>query len=270
MRNLLARSELLVLLAVVAGLLLALAGPALAPLPHAHDFADQRALWGVPCALDVLSNLAFAAVGLLGGWALLAAGAGTATPVQRWLAGLFFAGLVVTAGGSAWYHLAPDEAGLAVDRYAMAIAFAGLLGLAVAARVSDRAGALLAAGLLVLAPVAVHAAAAGNLAPWVVVQFGGMLALLVLAWVPVRPGALAIRLGWVLLAYGLAKLTETGDHVIFDATGGMLSGHTLKHLLAAAAALPVVAPFLAAARSGQNGKQSSAGTHAAVAGPRQA
>lgn len=271
MRNPLARSELLVLLAVVAGLVLALAGPTMAPLPHAHDFADQRALWGVPCALDVLSNLAFAAVGLLGGWVLLAAGGGAATPVQRGLAGLFFAGLLATAGGSAWYHLAPNEAGLAVDRYAMGVAFAGLLGLAAATRISDRAGAALATVLLLLAPAAAHAAfATGNLAPWAIVQFGGMLALLVLAWVPVRPGALPIRLGWVLLAYGLAKLAESGDHVIFEATGEWLSGHTLKHLLAAAAALPVVAPFLAVTRSGQNGKQSSTGTHAAVAGPRQA
>jgi hypothetical protein len=271
MRIPLTRPEALLLAAIAAGLAVALFGPAVAPLPHAHDFADQRTLWGLPCALDVLSNLAFALVGLLGGWALLAAGPAAASPVQRGLAGLFFAGLVLTAAGSAWYHFAPDEAGLAVDRHAMSVAFAGLLGLVAATRISDRAGAVLGAALLVLAPAAVHIAYAGaNLGPWAMVQFGGMLALLGLAAVRVRPGALPIRIGLVLLAYGLAKLAELGDHVIFEATGQLLAGHTLKHLLAAAAALPVVFPLLAAARSGQNGAQATAGTHAAVASPRQA
>ncbi|WP_186510977.1 hypothetical protein [Caenimonas sedimenti] len=270
MRTSMSRAERMLLLATSAGLLLALFGPSLAPLAHAHDFADQRALWGVPYALDVLSNLPFALLGLLGGWTLLASGRGVASPVQRALAGLFFAGLVVTAAGSSWYHLHADDAGLAVDRYAMGVAFAGLLGLAVATRVSDRAGAALAGALLLLAPLAAHTAFAGNLAPWVVVQFGGMLVLLALVFAPTRPGAVTIRLGWVLVAYGVAKLTEMGDHVIFEATAELLAGHTVKHLLAAAAAIPVLAPFLAAARSGQNGAQSSAGTHAAVAGPRQA
>ena len=36
-----------------------------------HDFADQRTLWGIPHTLDVMSNLAFIAVGL---WGLVAAG----------------------------------------------------------------------------------------------------------------------------------------------------------------------------------------------------
>lgn len=271
MRSPLTRPEALLLAAMAGGLLLALFSPVMAPLPHAHDFADQRTLWGVPCALDVLSNLAFAAMGLVGGWALLAAGPAAASLTQRGLAGLFFAGLVLTAAGSAWYHFAPDEAGLAVDRYAMSVAFAGLLGLAAATRITDRAGAALAAALLVLAPAAVHSAFAGaNLAPWAVVQFGGMAVLLALAMTPGRAGALPIRFGLVLLAYGLAKLAEMGDHVVFDATGQWLAGHALKHVLAAAAALPVLLPLLAAGRSGQNGAQGSAGTHAAVARPRQA
>ncbi|AEG94751.1 hypothetical protein [Ramlibacter tataouinensis] len=44
----------------------------------------------------------------------------------------------------------------------------------------------------------------------------------------------------MIAIYGLAKLLEAGDHAVFQATGQWLSGHSLKHLVAAAAAVPVV------------------------------
>ena len=41
---------------------------------------------------------------------------------------------------------------------------------------------------------------------------------------------------WLLLAagfwYGSAKLAELGDKAVFAATQGVISGHTIKHLLA--------------------------------------
>ena len=48
-------------------LVLAVFGPVLPASAHQHGFADARTLWGVPCALDVLSNLPFA---LAGAWGL--------------------------------------------------------------------------------------------------------------------------------------------------------------------------------------------------------
>ena len=115
---------------------------ALAPathLPaHYHHFADQRALGGLPFAMDVLTNLPFA---LAGAWGLawLRRATGLAQP-QRALAALFFAGLALTALCSGIYHLHPENAGLALDRAGMAVAFAGVVGLAAADRVSGRRG----------------------------------------------------------------------------------------------------------------------------------
>ena len=103
---------------------------ALAPathLPaHYHHFADQRALGGLPFAMDVLTNLPFA---LAGAWGLawLRRATGLAQP-QRALAALFFAGLALTALCSGIYHLHPENAGLALDRAGMAVAFAGVVG----------------------------------------------------------------------------------------------------------------------------------------------
>ena len=61
-------------------------------------------------------------------------------------------------------------------------------------------------------------------------------ALLLLRAAPRRAGALDDGTWWgVLLFYAAAKAAELADHAIFTATG-LLSGHTLKHLLAATGA----------------------------------
>jgi hypothetical protein len=239
-------------------LLAALAGPHVSQPAHYHAFADQRTLWGLPHALDVLSNLPFLLAGGAGLWLLRAGAAVRVPPVQRACALLFFAGLVLTAGFSGWYHLQPHDTGLAVDRAGMSVAFAGLLGLLVAAQVSERAGAALALALLLLAPASVAVAwATGNILPWVAVQGGGLALIAALGFGRTRPGALQVRWAGVLAVYVLAKLFEAGDHHVFEASGQLLSGHTLKHLVAAGAAWPVLAA-LAALRPVQNAASSAA------------
>ena len=232
-------------------LALALFGPVLPASAHQHTLADQRALWGIPCALDVLSNLPFAIAGLWGLVTLRRVAPGMLDAPSRALASLFFAGLVCTAAGSALYHWQPQDAGLLWDRLGMVLPFAGLLGLAGASRVSARAGAAAAGTVLLAGPLAVlwwsHS---GNLLPWAVVQLGGMLVVLALACLPRRDGALALHLGAVMALYALAKLFEAADHAVFEATGQAVSGHSLKHVLAAAAAWPVLAALAALRHSG--------------------
>ena len=251
LRQNLSRAEAGLLLGMAALLALALFGPMLPASAHQHTLADQRALWGIPCALDVLSNLPFAIAGLWGLVALRRVAPGMLDAPSRALASLFFAGLVCTAAGSALYHWQPQDAGLLWDRLGMVLPFAGLLGLAGASRVSARAGAAAAGTVLLAGPLAVlwwsHS---GNLLPWAVVQLGGMLVVLALACLPRRDGALALHLGAVMALYAMAKLFEAADHAVFEATGQAVSGHSLKHVLAAAAAWPVLAALAALRHSG--------------------
>ena len=251
LRQNLSRAEAGLQLGMAALLALALFGPVLPASAHQHTLADQRALWGIPCALDVLSNLPFAIAGLWGLVALRRVAPGMLDAPSRALASLFFAGLVCTAAGSALYHWQPQDAGLLWDRLGMVLPFAGLLGLAGASRVSARAGAAAAGTVLLAGPLAVlwwsHS---GNLLPWAVVQLGGMLVVLALACLPRRDGALALHLGAVMALYALAKLFEAADHAVFEATGQAVSGHSLKHVLAAAAAWPVLAALAALRHSG--------------------
>jgi hypothetical protein len=241
MKHPLTPAERGLLIALLFAMAVACLGPSVAQFEHYHAFADQRHLLGLPCALDVLSNLPFA---LFGGWGLLRlrdSDAGHPAGAQRVLATLFFAGLALTAVCSSWYHLRPDDAGLAIDRLGMVSAFAGLLGLATADRISERAGLWTAGAVLALGPVAVQVwASSGNLLPWAVLQGGGMLLIVLLALRQPVAGAWGLPLAAVIGWYALAKALELGDHLVFDLTRGLVSGHTLKHLTAALAAWPVI------------------------------
>lgn len=259
--------ETAMLAALAALIALACLGPFVSQPSNHHHFADTRTLIGIPYAMDVLSNLPFALWAVLGAMALSRAWCGALSLAQRICAALFFAGLLATTAASSFYHLQPDDTGLMIDRLGMTLAFAGLLGLAVAGSVSARAGLLTALTMLVLGPISIWVwATTGNVLPWAVAQFGGMLLVLALMALKPLPGALKLRLGAVLGFYALAKLFELADHQIFDLSGQWLSGHTLKHVLASFAAWPVLTALMAHARSGQNAPGTDTGAARQVAG----
>ena len=234
------RPEANLLATALAALALAVWGPAVAQQDHYHAFADQRTWLGLPCAMDVLSNLPFALAGV---WGLV--GIGLKRRVARdarWvLAAVFFAGLLVTAVGSTLYHWQPDNWGLAWDRVGMVGAFAGLLGMAAADRISARSGLWVAGTVLLAGPLAVAVwYVSANLMPWVVVQGGGMLLVLALALCRPVPQAWGLPLVAVIAFYAMAKFLELGDHAVYAWSHGLVSGHSLKHVVAAMAAIPVL------------------------------
>jgi hypothetical protein len=239
--------------AVLALLVVAIVAPSVSQSAQHHHFADQRAWGWIPFAADVLSNLPFLIWGIFGVTLLAqpARGVGHRTvAASRGLTFLFFVGLVITAFMSAFYHWRPDNAGLVFDRLGMVVAFAGLMGLAAAGRVSARAGELLALAILLLGPLSIWVwSASGNVLPWAVLQFGGMLMVLCLAVLKPLHGAPDIRWGWVIVIYALAKCLEIADEVVFSATSQLVSGHSLKHVVASFAAWPVVFAMLTPRKS---------------------
>lgn len=234
-------------LAALAGVaaIMAAHGP-IPQLPHYHAFADGRTLLGVPHAMDVLSNAGFAVVGLWGLWRLrepaVRARLGRAWPGHV----LFAAALLMTAAGSSYYHLAPDDARLVWDRIPIALACAGLIAGVYAQTHEARHAAALTATLAVLAVASVlwwsftGPAGAGDLRPYLLIQGAPMI--LAPAWQALAgsPRRERIAFGIAIGLYAAAKGAELADHRIFEALGFM-SGHTLKHLLAAAASAILVA-----------------------------
>lgn len=235
-------------LLALAVFLLALAfGPAVSQAADYHQFADQRALAGIPNALDVLSNLSFAGFGLLG-WYTLGAGRSANQSAQvpsdvNGMAKAFFFGLVLTGAASAYYHHSPDTAGLVVDRMGMVVAFSGLTGLAACLHVSARAGVLVGATVLVAGPLAaLHWAMTGNAMPWACIQFGGLLLMLLCSsWAENSLFPMGIHWWAVIGCYALAKILEAADHQVYELSRHLVSGHSLKHLVASLAAWPVYA-----------------------------
>jgi hypothetical protein len=232
------KTERNLLLAIVMLLAIAFLGPVVLQPVHQHDFADQRLLGHLPFATDVLSNLPFALWGMAGLQILR-----RLKPCRAitGLVALFFTGLIITAVASSWYHLQPDNAGLVIDRLGMTVAFAGLLGLAAADRVSIRSGVMLSLSLLILGPASIEVwSVAGNVLPWLVLQFGGMALVFWFATRQPIKGALGVRWGVVILIYAVAKILEFADHAVYDLTAHLISGHSLKHIVASFAAWPII------------------------------
>jgi hypothetical protein len=232
-----------VLAAFAALVALALLLPTIRQDAQYHLFADQRTWLGVPRAADVLSNLAFVAVGLFGVLRLLASRRlhfGFATEASLWCVAL---GFIFTGLGSAWYHLQPNDATLVWDRLPMTLVFAGVIGAALAERVGQNVATPALMGLVVLGAASIaYWRGTDNLSPYVVLQFGGIAALLVLL-AATRKGDDPFPWWWVAGWYGFAKLAELADESMWQATGGIVAGHAVKHLASAAAGVAVLWPL---------------------------
>jgi hypothetical protein len=212
-----------------------------------HAFADTRAWLGVPHAADVLSNLPFLLVGAFGLWRLREHALDW--PSRRAWQG-FCAALLFTSAGSAFYHWAPDNDALALDRIPIAWACVALTCALLAEHVNPRwaAPGVLAAGGVVATGAVLYwwlteQRGAGDLRPYLFVQILPMLLvpLALLMKLPALHRACTPASAWwaVLALYAAAKVTEVADRAVLAATG-WVSGHTLKHLLAAAAAAWIV------------------------------
>jgi hypothetical protein len=216
------------------------------PLSY-HAFADCRAIWSVPNFFNVVSNLPFLAGGAVGLAQVLRAGGGFIDPRERLPYLVFFLGAFLTCFGSAYYHAAPDNQRLVWDRLPMTLGFAGLVSAAIAERVDLEIGLrslwpLLALGVAsVIYWYASERAGAGNVIPYAAYQAWSILVIvLLIAAFPAKRYSHAAGLAWAAVFYGAAKAFETFDLAVYRALGGTLSGHTIKHLFAAAAVFAIV------------------------------
>jgi hypothetical protein len=206
-----------------------------------HNSADKRALFGIPNCLNVVSNFFFLVVGF---WGLRTIwhDAKFIDRVERAPYVAFFAGVLLTAFGSSWYHLNPNDATLVWDRLPMAIGFMAL----VAAVAGERINPPIGLGMALLLPLimlgvssVLYWAVRGDLRPYAFAQFGSLLVLVLLIVLFPARYTRTYDLGISLALYALAKLFEAADRPIFDFLK-FVSGHTLKHLSAALSAYWIV------------------------------
>ena len=223
------------------------------PIPQDLDYhrlADARAFFGVPNFNDVMSNAGFALVGIFG--VIAVAGVSRhalfVKPVDARPYLIFFAGVALVSLGSAWYHWAPSNERLLWDRLPMSVAFMAFAAAIVADRIHARAGNTWL--LLILVTLGVlsllywnhtEQLGQGDLRFYAFVQFYPIIILPVILWLfPEYQYVPGRYIAWVFAWYGLSKVLEYFDDQVFGMLGYTISGHTLKHLAAAASAFVVL------------------------------
>ena len=214
----------------LAGLLLL---PAIPQDQSYHDFADQRTLFGTPNFWNVISNLPFIPIGAVGLWQFR----------RDQAAIVLFLGIFLTGFGSAYYHWNPNDRTLLWDRLPIALSFTAILAIVIEERVDARAGFILLWPLLALAILSLLLWRwTDDLRLYAWVQFFPFLAMAVLflACPPKFTGTYY----WIVAAviYAIAKVFEHFDAAIYS-IGFIASGHTLKHLAAAAATFAILRHF---------------------------
>ena len=205
--------------------------------PQYHQFADQRVYFYIPNTLNVVSNLLFALIGIIGLMQFCARRSLLVIDSIYTVYIMFFAALVAIAPGSAYYHWMPDNQSLVWDRLPMTIAFMSFFTIILAERLSIKFAKIMFLPLIIAGVLSIvywhysELAGEGDLRPYGLVQFLPMLMIpmILLMFKAKYTGDRAIW--WFLGWYLAAKVLEIFDGQIYEWLP-LISGHSLKHLAA--------------------------------------
>jgi hypothetical protein len=209
--------------------------------PAYHLFADTRTIAGIGNFWNVLSNLPFLLFGLYG----LSRIGKLAEPESKSAYVALCLGVLLVGFGSAYYHYSPSWKSLIWDRLPMTIAFMALFAMLLDERKVLDVGPRILWPLLVVGIGSVaywywtETQGAGDLRPYVLVQFLpiALIPIILLLFDGKYLGSRLLIAALVL--YFAAKALEYFDQQIFRAIG-IVSGHTLKHLVAGIAVLCII------------------------------
>ncbi|MEC4750641.1 ceramidase domain-containing protein [Methylomicrobium sp. Wu6] len=217
-----------------------------APIPQDrayHRFGDQRLIAGLPNFYNVISNIPFLLIGFIGMRLVVTQSPAGGLADLRWMHFAFFAGVFLTGIGSSSYHLYSNNRILVWDRLPMTIGFMALFSAIVDEYISTRAARAIFVPLLIVGLVSVfywHVTEQnghGDLRLYALVQFLPMILIPVILCLFKSDPERSKYYWGMIAAYALSKGAEYLDAELYDLVGAV-SGHTLKHVLAA------VAPYI--------------------------
>jgi hypothetical protein len=205
--------------------------------PDYHVFADQRRVLGIANTFNVLSNVPFTVVGLWGVVWLQNRQSRSSFVLEagRLPYFIFFGGVLFTGMGSLWYHLAPKDARLPWDLVPMTCSFMSMTAIVIQERINVRIGLWLTGPLLLagIASVAFWCFTSDYRFYLFVQLFPPVVLAVIVALFPPRYTHTRLLVVAFLL-FVLAKVMELADEGIYS-LGGVVSGHSLKHVTAAGA-----------------------------------
>ena len=201
-----------------------------------HNFIDNKEMLGIPHFWNVLSNVPFLIVGVLGLMQFKRLNIIAEMGVAYWL--LFF-GIALVAFGSGYYHLNPDNHTLVWDRLPMTIAFMSLFAIIISEFINVRLGSILLFPLVLIGIASVfywqwtEANGVGDLRFYALVQFLPILLIPIMLLMYRSKYSHISGYWWLLLFYVAAKALEYYDSQVFELLGALISGHSIKHVAAA-------------------------------------
>lgn len=204
-----------------------------------HQFADQNSYYSIPHFWNVISNLPFLLVGVIGITQLLKIKTFSGVIVELKATYVtFFIGVFLTGIGSAYYHWLPNNSTLLWDRLPMTISFMAFFVIIVGENISVSLARKLFYPLILIGVFSVfywmytESIGAGDLRLYVLVQFLPIVLIPLILWL--YPSAFKGQryIVYVIVAYILAKLAEQFDQQILDFLR-IISGHAIKHVIAA-------------------------------------
>jgi hypothetical protein len=197
-----------------------------------HAFADSRTMLGINNFFDVASNLPFLFAGILGLFCIY----------QNWGVSSSWSWLILSmsvllvAFGSSYYHLNPQNETLTWDRLPMAVGFMAFFVIVLTDYVNNKLEKWLLIPMCLVGIASVtywHMTDDLRIYAWV--QFVSMALLLIIISI-YKPSHLQTKyLIYAFVFYTLSKLAEHFDKQIYELMGQIVSGHSIKHLLAAVA-----------------------------------
>jgi hypothetical protein len=196
-----------------------------------HNFVDDHSIFDIPNFWNVASNIPFLIVGVLGLWQFKRFILIENMRIAYWL--LFF-GLIMVAFGSGYYHLDPNNHTLVWDRLPMTVAFMSLFVIIVSEFIDERIGKFIFFPFLFLGIGSVlYWQWNDDLRFYALVQFLPIILMPIIIFKYTSKFSKVFGYWWLLLAYVLAKVFEYYDSQIFNLCAGIMSGHSMKHFIAA-------------------------------------
>ncbi len=203
-----------------------------------HRFGDSREIFSILNFWNVVSNLPFLIVGIIGLYKIIVTGTLNIIADIKISYILLFLGVSLVAFGSGYYHLWPDNQTLVWDRLPMTVAFMALFSIVIGEFISVSAGKALLLPFILVGTSSVifwhfsEIRGAGDLRYYAFIQFFPIIVIPVIL-VCFRSRCRGVNAYWLLLtAYIVAKVFEQFDGAVYNWLG-FISGHSIKHIVVA-------------------------------------
>jgi predicted membrane channel-forming protein YqfA (hemolysin III family) len=202
-----------------------------------HNFADQRSFFAIPNFFDVTTNIFFAFIGIIGMYFTL----NNNRQFARWAWFVFFFGVFTLCFSSGYYHWIPNDATLFWDRLSLTLIFTSMVIALLSEFISFRIEKFFLVPALVFGVCSIiywHIFEDLRIYYWV--QLAPIMTIPLLMILYSYKNGHKKYLIMTLIFYMLAKIVEIYDKEIFIVNNEILSGHTLKHIFAAAGAFSIL------------------------------